>query len=379
MNNKLTITLTTLRHGGAHRVACMQANFFVNQGYDVTLLLLVSPKNTPYYIDNKVKIVSLINDNDNDNLEQSSFLKKLIRHILYLPKLLCFFKNNKCDIIISHIQGMNLKAIISAKYHKIPIICCEHTSHKMPYGVKGKLAYLERRFAYRYSDLVTVLTSYDFKFYRKYLNNLMLLNNPNPFQVISEVQLKSTFLKRNNTLLAVGDLNRWDVKGFDTLIRTIVKVKQVIPDIKLHIAGYSENNIGLDYLNELSESLGVKEHVTFLGGISNMEELYQSYTAYILSSRNEGFPMTILESLSQGCPVIAFDCISGPEDIIENEVDGLLVKDQNIDDLSEKIINLMNDSELRLNISLNALNKSRLYKEDVIMNDLLARVESILK
>ena len=66
-----------------------------------------------------------------------------------------------------------------------------------------------------------------------------------------------------------------------------------------------------------------------------------------MASRFEGFPMAHLEALSSGLPVVATDCESGPREIIRHEVDGLLIKIEDIEALTEGMNKLMNNPALR--------------------------------
>src|SRR5690625_3141150 len=78
-------------------------------------------------------------------------------------------------------------------------------------------------------------------------------------------------------------------------------------------------------------------------------------TCSILTSRQEGFAMVITESMSVGTPVVSYSTKYGPRDIIENEVDGYVVAKGNTELLAEKIIDIMKDTDLRDNLSENAL------------------------
>ena len=76
---------------------------------------------------------------------------------------------------------------------------------------------------------------------------------------------------------------------------------------------------------------------------------------FILSSRFEGLPMVIMEALSQGMACIAYDCKTGPSDIIVNGTNGLLIEDQNIVAMQESLGLLINNKKLRKELSDNAL------------------------
>ncbi len=82
---------------------------------------------------------------------------------------------------------------------------------------------------------------------------------------------------------------------------------------------------------------------------------------FVLTSLYEGFSMVIVEAMSNGVPVISYDCPNGPADLIENEENGLLVENQNEEELYKSICRMIEDSALRKRCSENALNTVQKY------------------
>ena len=87
-----------------------------------------------------------------------------------------------------------------------------------------------------------------------------------------------------------------------------------------------------------------------------------------MTSRTEGFPMVILEAMESGLPVIAYDCPIGPRTLIENEVNGYLIPDGQINLFVEKLSTLMDHSELRHQLGNNAVISVQKYQLEPIMN-----------
>lgn len=347
-------------HGGAHRVVCMQANEFIERGYDVTLLLVVGALQFPYSISPKVKIQSALTA---EELEFSTLKSKIRRKLLAIPALVKQLKKSAPDIIISHCQGTNRDAILSAKFLKIPVIACEHTTYLLPYGWRGKLAYIERRFLYKMANRITLLTSSDKEsFYDDFLLNSEIMPNSCPFP--SELRIHQSIRKRN--ILALGDLNRVHIKGWDNLITIFSEVAKEFPEWILQFAG--SGDAGKEFIKEIAKEKGILNQIQFLGNVSDVKTKLQESSIFILTSRNEGFSMALLEAMSQGCACIAYDCKSGPGDLIENNVDGFLIEDQNHQKMAFKLKELLENADIRVSFSSNAVESSKQFSLEIIFD-----------
>ena len=81
----------------------------------------------------------------------------------------------------------------------------------------------------------------------------------------------------------------------------------------------------------------------------------QKSEIFILPSRFEGLPMVLLEALSQGLACVAYDCKTGPSDIIEHGKNGILVEDQNIQIMQQELKKLINNPTLRKELRINGV------------------------
>jgi len=139
------------------------------------------------------------------------------------------------------------------------------------------------------------------------------------------------------TIGAVGRLARQ--KGFDVLLRALVD----IPDARLVIVGDGPERPELELL---SQRLGVADRTSFAGWIAEPRSLLNSFDVLALPSRNEGFPLTVLEGLLAEVPVVATDVGSVPEAVVPGET-GLLVEPEDVDALSGALSALLADTEER--------------------------------
>jgi GalNAc-alpha-(1->4)-GalNAc-alpha-(1->3)-diNAcBac-PP-undecaprenol alpha-1,4-N-acetyl-D-galactosaminyltransferase len=110
----------------------------------------------------------------------------------------------------------------------------------------------------------------------------------------------------------------------------------------------------MEELKQKAKDIGVYENVTFLGQVKEVDKLLAESSIFVLPSRLEGFPNALCEAMAAGLPSICFDCIPSG-DVITNGEDGFIVPDGDTDALAHTMHRLIEDEELRKNISAKAL------------------------
>lgn len=358
---KIDFIISTLRGGGAERVLTLLANSLSNKdNFKINIITLFEGEDH-YDVNPSINRVVL---NGSKSLP-SHTIRSFTNLFKYYRK-----KSNRPDIIISFITLTNLIAILVAKLLSIKIIAQEHNSHLRYMKNRKGLTNLTRKYIYNKADLVTVLTSFDIDYYRKYGVNVKVMLNPCTFKPIED-----NSHKREKIILAVGNLNRYHHKGFDNLIEFISPILKNNPDWTLRIAGSGDE--GLKTLEALVEKHNVEKQIIFVGFISNISELMKKSSIFILPSRFEGLPMVLLEAMSLGMACIAYNCKTGPSDIINNRSNGLLIDDQNKQAMSKGLVELMQNDTLRALLSENGIKSLERYQIDTIVNDYISIFKNI--
>ena len=134
-----------------------------------------------------------------------------------------------------------------------------------------------------------------------------------------------------------------------------------------------------DY-RQLMAELGIDSNRCHLNGpVEDVVKAYQESSIFVLSSRFEGFGMVLVEAMACGLPVVSFDCPAGPDEIITDGVDGLLVPSGDVHALAEKLMVLMTDENLRRRLGQQARQTAQRYEMTTIANQWIALFEKVIK
>lgn len=349
---KIDFLISSLIPGGAERVLVLMANSLARNTNNKVSVIVLYKRSESYPLDPAVKKIEF---------KQSKFiLNYTIYSIVNLTK---YYRNKSLrpDVLISFLTTTNFIGILVAKLFSIKIIVQEHISFSGYGGDNNFITKITRKHLYKRTDAVTVLTSHDVANYNKFGVDVFVMPNPCSFKPITE-----NSHPRDKVILAVGNLNRYHHKGFDNLIRLIVPIFNEYPDWQLKIAGSGEE--GLKYLTELAKEENIFNKIIFTGFTENMSELMYNSSIFILPSRFEGLPMVLLEAMSQGMACIAYNCVTGPSDIIINNENGLLIEDQNIEKMQLGLRKLIQNKEFRETLTNKGIKSLDKYDLDEITN-----------
>jgi len=189
-------------------------------------------------------------------------------------------------------------------------------------------------------DAVTVLTTADERDYARVLagGRTRLVRIPNPVPRLPGAKADP----EAPVIMAAGRLTAQ--KGFDLLVDAFAPVAERHPRWELRIYGGGSQR---DRLAAQVAERGLEGRVRLMGRVDGLGEAMAEASVYALSSRFEGFPMVLLEAMSTGLAVAAFDCPNGPADAIEDGANGLLVAAQDVPALSAALLALVEDAQLR--------------------------------
>ncbi len=339
--------------GGTERVTIIEANALAERGHEVHIVSFVGKGEQPFFtVSPKVKCHYLAPPKD-----RHLFPFRDIRRIILLKKL---YKQINPDFIIIVDAGRSFVNIPASRGYKT--ITWEHFNINSSYRITHILS---RRIAAKHSDCIVTLTSSDAQSYINKLNAKKALSIYNPITIDNSVKTDL----RNKRVLAIGRIVTQ--KGFDMLAEAwAVAVKQA-PEWKLRIIGEGNKK---DLLKCKIKEFGIEDNVEVLPPTKNVKEEYALASLYVLSSRFEGLPLVLIEAMSVGLPIVSFDCETGPRDIVNDGVTGILVPVSDVKRLGDEMARLMNSPERLKQFSKNAIIES--HKFDI--ENILGQWENLL-
>ncbi len=338
---KVTLVIYGLSGGGAERVMSILANYWACQEWDVSLIMLVDPTKASFYqLDPRIKLKSL--GLAGDSASRLIAIRNTWRRVTRLRREIIA---SQPDVVISFMNSVNVYSILACCNLNIPTIVCQHT---YPGATDAnKIWQFIMKWTYRYADLVTVLTHNAVPFYPA-TQGYRTIVMPNPVLTPSPAVVTEQLLP-TPSLIALGRLD--PRKGFDLLLRAFHQIHDRHPDWQLTILG--EGSIRSE-LEDLRSQLQLTDCVHLPGAVKNVQDYLYQADLFVMSSRVEGFPMALCEAMACGLPVIATDCLSGPRDIIEDGINGVLVATEDVAALAAGLNTLMSDPAQRHQLAQNA-------------------------
>jgi GalNAc-alpha-(1->4)-GalNAc-alpha-(1->3)-diNAcBac-PP-undecaprenol alpha-1,4-N-acetyl-D-galactosaminyltransferase len=192
-------------------------------------------------------------------------------------------------------------------------------------------------------------------------DNIAVIGNP----IRSFGEVKNGRMREKHVLM-VGRLIQ--TKHQDMLIEMFARVCR--HDWKLVIVGYDHmKQQHMDRLKGLARELRVEKQVVFMGKQDKIEEIYLRSSIFAFTSSSEGFPNVIGEAMSAGLPVVAFDCVAGPSEMIQDGKNGFLSPLFNKEDFQGNLARLMDDPELRIQMGSRARESIQRFSRDRICEE----------
>lgn len=274
-------------------------------------------------------------------------------------KLVHLFKKEKPDVVHTHIYASKYAlpaAAIAGVKKKI------HTVHSMAQKEQGSLGKKVNTFLYRHCGVVPVALSSEVK---KSIGEVYGLQESIIPVVYNGIDLSKCIRKNDyeaNGVFTIVHVGRFmKVKNHKTLIRAFARFAEKKESIRLQLLGEGEL---LDEMKDYAEKLKVADKVEFLGLQSNVYPYLNKADVFCLPSEYEGVPMTLIEAMGTGLPIVASN-VGGIPDMLVNGENALLVE-PNYVAVEKAIEKLYNDVEFRIRLGNAAALRSEEFSAKVM-------------
>lgn len=333
--------------GGLSRVTYNLLNDL--EGFDCNIYVTVLSAATKYQSISHPRIDLM----DMPPLHGRSKLGKMIWYLKLKKRIEKYVNSRDIDIVIA--VGSAMTVFSSFLTFKVAQLWgAEHSA----YNSCSRIRKLLKRWRYPKLNRLICLTEFDKKsYYDRYLKDVICIPNYTNYSGV-----KVSYSNRNSCCF-IGRLN--DIKGVDYLIDVIEKVSTQRPDWLFEIYGEGDKKAWL--INEVS-SRKLSSIVRINDPIEDVSFAYQNSGMLILTSRNEGFPMVLLEAQAHGLPVVSFDCETGPSEIISDGEDGYLITPFDTNLFAQRVLKIIDDENLRLYMSDQAFNKTNKFSRASVIN-----------
>lgn len=334
--------------------------------YNVAKNLAVN-KHETHVVTSRDKQFPEMEKKDNFFIHRVSFERiRIIGVIGFWYRILLEIKKINPDIV--HIQAIS--AALPGLFSKILL--------RKPYVIwaQGSDVYLPGKFTKLISKTVmknasvVIALSEDMK--RKINDiytgkNIIILPNGIELEAFKEVYARKQYHKTGKTIIFVGTLR--PVKGLNYLIKAMSIIHKKSSDVNLLIVGDGPDR---EKLQTLVQDLNLQDCIFFAGRVSNdkIPEYMAQADIFALPSLSESFGIVNIEAMASGLPIVTTN-VGGLPEIVKNGENGFVVESKNPEAFAEKILLILNNSELEEKISERNREKAKEYSWDKVVEKLI--------
>jgi GalNAc-alpha-(1->4)-GalNAc-alpha-(1->3)-diNAcBac-PP-undecaprenol alpha-1,4-N-acetyl-D-galactosaminyltransferase len=344
-SDKIALVISSLKPGGMERVMVELAEYFgAIENLEVSLIVFTKG-NIFYRIPESIRVYT-----PEFEIASTNRLAALLKTFFFLRKTL---KKIKPNALLSFGGKYNSFVLLASAYLGINRFISDRSRPGISYG---KFLDIINPYLYKKSSGIITQTALAQEVALLTTSHTNIKTIPNPVRIpdISQTQ-------REKIILNVGRFVQ--TKRQIDLVHIFSNILIGHEDWQLVFIGDGPE---LENVKNEVTYLGIKESVTFVGNVSHVDEYYKRSSIFAFTSISEGFPNALLEGLAYGLACISFDCSAGPADLIANNDNGLLVNEGDIREFEEKLRELINNTEKRLNLQMKGHSSAKKYSIEII-------------
>lgn len=323
--------LAGLGAGGAERVVALVSAEMIRRGERVCVVSFDSPEDPVYHaFAPGVELVRL-----GIPAGGSSFFRGMVASWRRMRALRAAIRQRRPGAVISFLTKINVITGMAARGCGIPVFLSERNNPDRQRA--HPLWALAWKWAARRAEAVVLQTEAIRALYPVDIARRAQVV-PNPVETLAVERVAHD----RPQLTAVGRLT--GQKGFDLLIAAFAQIAPEFPEWDLTIWGEGPDRLKLQ--QQISDS-GFANRIFLPGNSATPGGWIASADAFVLSSRFEGFPNVLIEAMHAGLPVVSFRCDFGPDEIVSDGIDGILVERESVPALVQALRVILSDKQLR--------------------------------
>lgn len=346
--------------GGLERSLAIKADAWSRAGHNVTVLTLDAPQGDFFPLAPSIARLSLgVRYNRSEPLLAPQNVFSSLRHLWRLWR---FLWGGNYDVIVNSGYGFDFYFLPLLRRSGTLIVKENHSSRyflaKDSLGVLGSVKWRVRQFFESMYDFVLFLSKEEAALSN--LHNCRVIPN-----AIRALRLQGGVPRKRQHVIAAGRICH--VKGFDRLVDAWALAATRIPGWSLHIYGDGEPHDVAELEAQITR-YGLCDRVKLWPATSEIQARMAESAIYAMTSRSECFPMVLLEAMQLGLPVVAFDCPTGPRNIVQHEVTGRLIADGDVHAFSAALVSLALDFDARARMGRASREVARRYEVEQVMS-----------
>lgn len=279
-----------------------------------------------------------------------------------IGKMIKIFKSEKPDVIHTHRYVMQYAipaAIIAGVKHRV------HTVHNVAQKENTNVARKVNYLFYKFAHVIPVALSEEVQ---KTIVEEYHIDSRNIPVIFNGIDLSKCIVKTNYevndnfNILHIGRFS--EQKNHIGLIEAFSIFVKEHPNTILSLIGDGEKK---EEIQQLVKEKGISDHVKFLGIQNNVYSYLNNADVFILPSIYEGVPMTLIEAMGTGLPIIA-TAVGGVPDMLRNDEEGLIVN-CNVKEIADAMDSLYIDKKTREYLGKKALKRSKIFSAENMENE----------
>lgn len=364
----ITAVIRSMGGGGAERVLATMLNYWAERAIPVSLITTTLACDHVYPLHRAVRCITIPPKATPNNLDNCPWDVRHLRQAIMT-------EDNAS--VISFMEKSNLPCILATADLPVRLIIAERTDPRMQQEFSEYKKALVRML-YPLADALVVQTQSVRQWFLDFMPGEKVHVIHNMVNVDASAAYPDLHLPEK-FICCMGRLTA--CKGLPGLIGQLPAIFDRHPEYSLVILGEGPDRMDLSV--QVS-SLGLGKKVFMPGFVTAPHSILEKAGVFILPSQFEGFPNALLEAMALGVPSVSFDCFSGPAEIIESGVNGMLVEGQNYEALRDVVLSLLDSEEKRNLLAENAMayvqdkyNKYKVMQEWSDITQLSEHLESL--